>query len=420
MKRSMTAALCLILVGSLALFCRPVAAFAQGNIRIGKIKVTPKVAYKGELNDNIYLVPGDGPIDEESDYINTVTPGIGFSFRGEPGNYISAGYEVDLVAYTDNNDNNYEMHTVTGGFGLKSPLGLYLKADDRFIDTGDPYGTAEEYGLGMPKVERWNNTVNVSGGYEFADRFTIEAQYRNFLEEFDRSEDEWQDKKDHIYGGTLYYKFMPKTSVLVQYRRTERNYTGQEDGAVYAGDTYSSETSENYELNDYLIGLHWDPGAKISGDLKFGWVDREYDNDRDPAGNKYEDKNTWVAETRLLYRASEKTRLRAKVMRSIKESTARTYSNYYTDTAVGLGVSHVPFERFFLHLDFDYGKNEYDAYPGLKERTDDTYTAQIGVEYKIQEWLKASVDYEYKDRDSNYDQNEYTVNKATIKISGVF
>ena len=417
MKRSIAVVLCAVAVVGLGLLSCALPVFAQGDIRIGKVKVTPKVAYKGELNDNIYLRD-----DEESDFINTLTPGIGFSFEDTPGNYVNAGYEVDLVGYTDNSDNNYEAHRLTGGFGLKSPLGLYLKVSDHYVDTGDPYGTDEEYKLGVPETERWNNTVRVSAGYEFADRFTIEAEYKNFVEKFDLSEDEWQDREDDVYGATFSYKFMPKTSVLVQYRRTERDYMEQEDGAQYGGYTYSSETSENYRLNDYLIGLHWEPGAKISGDVKFGWGDKEYDNDRDPDGNKYEDNDTWIAETMLLYKASEKTTINAHVMRSIKESTRIRESNYYIDTAVGLGLNQALVERFYLNFGLEYRTNEHDAHAGLRDRTDDIYNAQVELEYRIQTWLTASAGYEYEKRDctSDYKEYEYTVNKGIIRISALF
>ena len=415
MKRSVTAVFCVIAVVGLGLFCYALPVHAQGNIHFGKLKVTPKIAYKGEYNNNIYLEKSP----EKSDYINTLTPGIRFSFDGEPGNYFNAGYEVDLVHYNDYNDNNYQSHKVTAGFGLKTPPGFYLKMNDRYTDTADPYGSAELYKEGE-KTNRWSNTVDISLGYKFEDRFTVEGQYKNFSEEYDLFSDQWQDKKDHVYGAKFYYRFLPKTSFLVEYRRTIRDYTSQ-GTATDNSKGITNSTCEDHELDDYFLGLRWDPTAKLNGDLKFGYGEKNYDNARDWNNNKYADKDTWVAETNLRYKASEKTQFRAKIMRSIKESTSDT-SNYYTDTTFGLGLNQEMGRRIYLDLGLDYNRAEHNAYGGEKSRDDKSITSTVGLEYRIQPWLRTGVEFSYKRKDSSegFEDNEYTNHKGMFSISATF
>ena len=416
MKRSTGAELCAVAVVVLGLSCYALPVHAQGNIRIGKTKVTPKLAYKGEYNDNIYLKENN----EKSDYINTVTPGIGFSFEGKRGNYLGVGYEVDYVRYRDYDDNDYETYKAMGGFGIKSPMGLYLKVNDRYTDTADLYGSAELYKEGE-KTKRWWNTVEGSVGYEFSDRLIIEVQYKNYVEKYDLFTDRWQNKRDHVYGGTFYYKLLPKTSFLIEYRRTTRDYTEQAN-ATDNDKGITSSTSEDYKLDDYLVGLHWDPTGKLNGELKLGYSDKTYDNERGWRNNyKYREKDTWIAEANLQFNASEKTKVRTKIMRSIKESTDLT-SHYYTDTTIGLDLNQALRRRTYVDLGIDLNAARYNAYGTEKTREDNTITATIGLEYRIRPWLRASVGYGYKRRESSrgFEYREYTNHKWTVRLGAVF
>jgi hypothetical protein len=407
---------CVVAVVVLGLSCCALPIHAQEKILIGKTKVTPKLAYKGEYNDNIYLEESN----EKSDYVHTVTPGIGFSFEGECRSYLRAGYEVDLVRYSDYDDNDYESRTAMGGFGIKSPPGLYLKVNDRYTDTADPYGSAELYREGQ-KTKRRVNTLEGSVGYEFADRFMFEVQYKNFVEKYDLFTDKWQNKRDYVYGGTFYYKLLPKTSFLAEYRRTKREYTDQANASDNDRGITSS-TSEDYKLDDYFLGLHWDPTAKLNGELKFGYSEKSYDNKRGwRNNNRYADKDTWIAETNLQFNASEKTRVRTKIMRSIKESTDVT-SHYYTDTTFEFGLNQAVGRRTYVDLGVDLNVARYNAYGTARTRDDNTVTAKVGLEYRIQPWLRAGVEYGYKRRESSkgFEYWEYTNHKGTIKLDAVF
>jgi hypothetical protein len=389
---------------------------AQGNIHIGKMKVTPKLAYKGEYDDNIYLEKDN----EKSDCIHTVTPGIGFLFEGKRGNYLRAGYEVDYVRYRDYDDNDYESRKLTGGFGIKSRPGLYLKVNGRHTDTADPYGSAELYREGQ-KTKRRVNTLEGHVGYEFADRFMLEVQYKNFVEKYHLFADRWQNKRDDIYGSTFYYKFLPKTSFLAEYRRTKREYTEQANAADNDKGITSS-TSEDYVLDDYFLGLRWDPTAKLNGELKFGYSEKTYDNERGWRNNyRYAAKNTWIAETNLQFNASEKTKARTKIVRSIKESTDVT-SHYYTDTTFGLGLNQAVGRRTYVDLGIDFNMARYNAYGTARPREDNGIIATAGLEYRIRPWLYTGAEYSYRRRECSrsFEYWEYTNHKVAVKLGAAF
>ncbi len=388
--------------------------FAQGNIHLGRLKVEPGIAYKFEYNDNIY----SANTDEEEDYIHTVTPSIRLGYTGTAGNFFSAGYNVELVAYSDYDKNNYQNHRPFISLGYKSPAGLYLRANDYFQHTEDPYGTENQYGIGR-KTKRWNNTADVAAGYDLTERYTLECMYKNYVERFDLTEDKWQNRIDHVYGASFFVRVTGKTSLFGQYRRTQAEYDEQNDGI----DGWNSTNSRDYNLNDYFIGARFEPGGKLSGEIKLGYGEQEFDNAIDKDGNPYVDESSWVAETTVNYQPMKKTRLSLNLQRSFK-GAPDVDSSSYEDTLVGLTLGQELGNRFSLDLGFEWNKNDYlNENPGRPEKYFDIYTFKGALDYRIQDWLTAGLEYKYKSKQAShteYKDSEYDNNVIGVRLSAMF
>ena len=160
------------------------AAYAQKGRQIGKTQIDAGISAKGEFNDNIYWTDKN----ETDDFIFTVTPDIDLVWENSPENFFRLGYTVDFASYMDDSDNNYARHNPYLGFGVKNPAGLYFRMDLSYINTEDPYGTENEYALGL-STKRWNNMVAAVAGFNFAQRYGVEARYVNFLERWDETFD---------------------------------------------------------------------------------------------------------------------------------------------------------------------------------------------------------------------------------------
>jgi hypothetical protein len=421
-KRNCLRVVCLAITLFSAL-CFVQSVSAVGNIRIGRLNVEPGIKYKGEANDNIY----SARTNETDDFIHKITPGVTFKYKGAtPGNFFDFGYSVDIVAYSDFDDNNYESHNPFIRFGIDTPAGFFIKFDDAYQDTSDPYGAANNYGLGS-KTERWNNTANFILGYKFAGKYSIEGLYKNYAEGFDLARDSSQDRKDHIYGASFVVKVTGKTSLFGQYRRTDAEYDTQNDGInmVPFGGTsvWNSNNSQDYNLNDFFLGARFDPGGKLSGEIKLGWGDKNFENRVDKDLNTYKDSDSFIAETRVSFKASERMNLNLNLQRSLVGSPDADSSSYI-DTTFGLAIDHafIP-ERLIGKLGTEWNTNDYqDEFPGKAEKSFDTFTFTAGLDYNIKEWLSAGVGYEYKDKEASntYEASEYTSNIFSVMLSAMF
>ena len=410
----------------LTLFLWVPSVFAIGNIHLGRLEINPELSYKVEYNDNIYFESEH----EDDDFINTITPGIGLKISGTPGNFLSAGYKVGIVLYDDEADNNFEDHRLFFSAGLKTPKGLYLRVQDGFQDTEDPFDSKEEFRLGE-QTKRWNNLVDMIAGYEFAGRYCIEATYSNFVERYDRTKDEFQDTIEHKYGIAVLYNLTPKTALFGQYLRNDTEYDAQNDGIDVNRDgidEWNSGNSQDYIIDNFLIGARFKPGGKLSGEFKLGYGTIDFDNDVDKNGNEYDDDSFFAVEANVGYKPVEKTSLSLILKRYKQASTSADIpsdvSATYLRTIVGLAVTQTFTHRISMNLGLEWSNKDYlDERPGNQKKEFDLYTARCGVDYSIRDWLSAGLSYKYQDNQaskSQYDYDEYTVNAVAFQLTGKF
>ena len=159
-------------------------------------------------------------------------------------------------------------------------------------------------------------------------------------------------------------------------------------------------------------------GAKLSGELNLGYQWNEYDNRTDVNGNAYEDKNTWIAATSVTHAATPTTAIAMSITRALRQTGSET-NEYFEDTGIGLSLWKKILAKWSLVAGVAYSVNDYNM-PLNNAREDDNYNANVGIDYRIREWLSAGAGYRYKKKDSNYTENDYTDNQFLISIRGVY
>jgi len=433
--------ICLIL----SFFASPVFAAEAARIRVGKLKITPGIGVKGSYTNNVFFDDNN----TKKDFIVTVTPSFLFEYLGALGNYLTAGYAIDLVGYTNYSDNSYVGHKPWISLTLRNLGGFYLYVDDYFLYTEDPYGTRDRYNDGK-QTERFENAVNVTFGRSFGDRYAAEVFYKHYLVKFDLHNDQWQNRQDHSYGASFFVKVAQRTFLFGQYRQTIADYYKQNDGCKYTtlpplSQTYyfDSDNSQDYKIDDYFIGARFFPGGKIKGEIKFGWTRKDFDNDHDPfgipsihepypvlPGDKYEDEETWAAETTVHYMPRKDTTFILSILRSIKGAPDGDASSYI-DSMVGLDLIR-QFNKATLNLGFawinmDYLNEDPAAASGdthdAPKKYFNVYNFKAGVDYQFRPWLTAGLQYEHREKDAShndYDINQYASDILTVKADFAF
>lgn len=386
------------------------SAGAQGNLHLGRAQLATGLKYAGEYNDNIFRDADN----EKSDYIHIVTPSLKLVYPGtNPGNYVQAKYNVDIARYDDYSDTDYEDHRLFGGFGYRSPAGIYLMADDAYQHTADPYGSENTYNDGV-QTKRWNNTGTLTGGYDFASTYTVEAYARHFVERYDKKVDKYQDRTRITVGGMALYRFN-KMQFLGELRWADVKFDEQDDDI----DGWDDNNSQDHTMTEALLGIRFQPGGKLVGNAKIGYQTVSFENKKDKNGNKYNEDPNVIGEVDLSYFLSEQTSFKVFAGRyrntSVTAGNADDVSSSYMYTYGGIGVTQKIMTKLSLNIEYERNVEDYlDVKSGNDDKFLTSNTLRGGVDYDINDLLNAGLTLSYKDKDSDsseYDDEEYTVTR---------
>lgn len=403
------------LVAAFLVFVTAPTMALPGKIQIGNLKIMPGVALQGVHDNNIYL--GNGTVDpgerEESDWITHVMPSLLFDYAIEERGDVKLGYQGDLAYYNDNDMNDWNTHAGFFRLNYKAPGGLILGIDNIYTDAEDPYGSENEFKLGIPQTERWSNDLKSKIGYEFSDKLRLMGYYNLYKQDYDEDVDYTQDYEFHEVGAGVQVRVSPKTWGFVRYHYGERDYYTHPAGL---GVTESNDSDFDWQRAN--AGLTWDTTAKLRGEVNFGYQWKEYANETDVNVQEYDDENTWIASTFISFKATPATTLALRITRTLRERASDT-NEYFEDTGIGINLKQVVLVKTTLFVGGAYSINDYNV-PLNKTREDDNYKANIGVDYRIQDWLRAGIAYMYRKKDSNYTENEFTNNQFMVSFSALF
>ena len=410
LKRSFkTFCICVSFIFGMLLQTQPI--FADGNIHYGRLNIKPQFGGKLEHNNNIFLDSNN----EVEDVIFTIKPSVALEYLdNRPGNYFQSGYDLEIASYLKKNDNNYQKHQPYLTFGVQTPAGFFGRFSERFLKTADPYGADNSYGIGK-RTARSENVIDFTFGYQLMDRYSVETMFQNFALRYRDGFDQWQDRTENIFQLGVYMRVTPsgKTSMLAEYRFTDATY-----------DRQNSATSQDHQLNDFLVGFRFEPGGKLAGSVKLGYGSKAFDNSVDSANHSFEDNNTWLIETNVQFKFSEITNIGFRFNRSI-EGAPDTDAASYVDTTIGFDLLHQVKHKTFFKSGLAWTNSDYrDENPGIPNKYFNLYTIYLGLDYNIQEWLKTGVKYSYDTKTAShsrwYDVVEYTNNKLVVEVNAMF
>ncbi len=386
----------------------------EGRINIGKLTFIPGLTFQELYDDNIYLGNRTNTTTEldESDLITHVMPAIGLDYAFPERGRLNLGYNGDFAYYRDNNENDWRTHKGTLGFDYRAPAGILLGVNNIYTDAEDPYGNLEQYRIGL-KTKRWNDDLKTKAGYDFGNRSQAFAYYNYYKQDYELARDYTQDYEENELGLGYQMRVLPKTWGFARFHLGERYYFTHPLGTGVA-DTNDSDFTWR-RLN---AGLAWEPGAKLSGELNLGYQWNEYDNRTDVNGSAYEDKNTWIAATSLTYAATSTTALALRISRALRETGSNT-NEYFEDAGIGLSLQQKILTKYTFIAGIVYSVNDYNV-PLNNAREDDNYNVNVGIDYRIRDWLRTGAGYRYKRKDSNYPENNFTDNQFLLYVRGVY
>lgn len=380
-----------LLVGALSmLLVGPVRA----DISYGRFTLLPELDLQETFRSNLFLTQSD----KKSDYVTTVTPGMGLKYLFGQSSF-DLGYKVGFVNFAKYSANNYQNHQANALLHLVAPGGLEFTLGDNFQKS-----TIERIQLMTHQMPFHDNFLNAVAAYSFADRWKIEAKYNREDLVFEDFRDRSVEYSNNLVGTSLYYRFLPRMSGLVEYD--------------YAVKDFAYDRLADHKDKLAYLGVAFDPAGKLRGSFKVGYGWKEFDT---AVAGRDNSPHNWIMAGQLVDDFDARTSLTLDAIRALADDT-QVLNASYVNTLVSLTLQHFFTAKIGATASISYREREYidnltEPITGaLKKRTDEIWTGGAAAFYNIQKWLQARLEYQYSDAHSNFDQYSYTDHRIMFKL----
>ncbi len=343
-------------------------------------------------DDNIYLTDGN----EKDSFISKTQAGVTYA------NPIAgSGLELNATAlggynaYTEDNGKN-GFWNAYANVDVKNDL---LKIGDSFLYTSDQANSEL-----TERAKRLNNNFYLSAKTSTDKKFGFGVVANDSYDYYIDNPWKYDLTRNRLNAGVqAFYNISSKTSAFVEY--------------VYTNIAYRDNTNNDSDGSAVALGVEGKIAQKVSGVAKVNYVMRDYSHDME-GYSSYEDLvGYYVA---LSWNPTERNTVRLSGERRFEESVYEN-NRYFTDTLVSLYGSHKLSDKLTAGLTLAYENMAYDrANNNGVKRSDDLFTVRPELDYQFQEWLSAGVWYQFRNRDSNTNGNDYASNKGGVFVKALF
>ena len=374
----------------------------QGGIELGPLKVHPSLSVKEKHTDNLFLESGN----EKDDWITTVTPGLLLELPFWD-HLLELDYRADLIYYADYDEHDTDDHLASALLKFDFPVGLEVKCVDEFISSSTPPDREDDV-----RNDFYYNTASVEASYGISKLYKVQLKYTNRFKDYESMpygpghkmeyDPELDNFTENDVSATLFYQFSPLTSLLLEYGFSHMN---NDDKGFPSTDSDSQR---------FWVGVKWEATALVSGTIKGGYYERDYDVPDDWSG--------FAILGDLTYRMTPFTTCTLGLLREARETSVTAeegaYGTYYISTGGMLSVNHLFPKGLSASAHVSYRNNDYQekSYAG-KEREDDRIGLGCGIDYAIQEWLGCGLSFGFRENDSNHEFEDYRENRITAHIT---
>lgn len=378
---------------ALALLCLCLAPPAAAALDLGEwvpgLKLSPFLGERVEYESNVFQVPSHS----QSDVVFKTIPGLLADYTVGPHSF-SVGYRAEILRWLELTSQDTVHHIGVGQLRLDFPR-LLVNVRDDFSQTSDP-PNSELTG----RVRSTTNVLAPETEYRLTERFSVGANYAWTRVRFDDPDlAPLLDRDEQLIGGSVFWKFVPRADLRLQYTYEQKNFTetGERDVNVHAA----------------TLGLRGDLTARLSSTFRLGVQGRE----ATAVGPGYLGP---IGGGDFIYRLTEQTTITLVLDRSVQESSFED-TPFYVTTSGALGVQQRFGRKLTAGVRVSGGTNRYptkQTVDGLTTwRHDDFFGGGVTAEYQIQRWLLVGIEYAHTFRRSNFDAFDFQDDRVTGKVT---
>lgn len=378
-------------------------------LRFGPLVVHPSLNVEERYTDNAFR----SNTNRRSDFIHTISPGIQAQLPFAGLHQAIIDYQGTQTFSQRFSSNNAPRKNLTGQVKFNFPSGFKLRMQGGYTTGFDSRGSAVD--VQAAELTKWNATSIIgeveTPGRQLGIRLRVRATDWNFK---NNNQGPIRNRLNSRVDLALLRDITPKTSALLNIGVTRQAF-----------DQNTQLDSVNYRIS---TGLRWKATGKINGEIQVGYAFLNFDHApvTQPAGSLLSSGSTKRQNLRISgminWAATARSRIRFRPFRSVRQSGISNTSTF-TQSGLSINASHAIGIRTTLRGDFRYSHNDFENDAGnqaLEKRIDQQLRGGFGVTYQAIKWVGVSGRYQYAQRFSSFERNEFYANTLMVSIQGVF
>jgi hypothetical protein len=364
----------------------PAAPASAGplGVRLGDSPVVfaPFLNLTAGYDDNVGLTNTN----ETSSPLYIISPGFLLDAR-DASRIFQLSYQSAIGRYEDSEDDSYTDHTMRASmdWAISSRQALRLGYD--WVRGHDPRGATDRAAASSRPDKYRLRTPSVL--YAFGSRGAqgrLELWYSNARKDYtnNRSSTFLADRDTEDYGGSFYWRVMPRTHALIELRQTQIDYQSTQS-------PFDSREDRVYG------GVTWEATAATSGTIKVGNLRKRFDSGLPRfTGSSWEALVSW----------SPRTYSRFDFYTSRQPIEATGLGRFILSDATGVTWTHSWSSLLSTALNARYQEDDYQGF----NRKDEIKSLGAKVAYKFRRWMTLGAEFTHTQRDSNTPVFEYDRN----------
>ena len=348
----------------------------------------PAVQFGLGYNDNI-----TGTRDNRiSSSVYTLRPELVGEVK-KAGDRYTVSYHGNYGVYGSSRDDDYYHHEFWAAgdnyYTSRARLGWGVG----YVMKTDPRGSTDRSVSTEP--DRWHAPVvralAAYGAKDAIGRIELEGSWMEKRYDNNRSYTNASDVNLGMMSGRFFYRVMPRTSALFELRNTWANYV------------LGTPNMDNTDTRAY-VGATWDATAKTSGTIKAGVARKNFSDGsrKDATMGSWEGSVRWSP---LTYSTFD-------LISSRTPADSTGVGNFTINTGTTLMWSHQWASYIMSRAYLGHVKTTYENDP----REDKTLNAGVGLYRDISHNARLGLDYNYTDRSSNQQINEFRRNVIMLSL----
>ena len=396
------------------------------------------VGISQEYDNNINLEESG----KEDDWITLIGPSLTLAIRTEE-TEVELAYDLRYANYIRNNENNTFRHflNLSGLEGIHLSENVTLDLIENLEISEDPIEISGQVESTRRSRDRYyRNTAGAKINYHFGERDSFYTGFNHTLLINDDSDvadsqsykpsagiDYWfdirngisldysytrgvidgpEDFQEHYATTTYTHRFSPKTQADLTY--TYDNFDYKTEGEVTVADGETTLEQRDYVVHTGRLGLSHKFTEYLSGMISGGYYRWDRDNG--------DDESQFIGDAALngsfrLERGIISLRSSTGYQQQFFEAENLGFTRYYR---VSGNFTYQLLEKLTTTLSAFYWRDEYKE--TTTNRDDNTWGGMANLRHEFSRWLSLSVGYDYRERDSTDNDNDYRDNRFTINL----